>query len=104
MLGLIARPKETLKDVDMHMKTALRRLYRHRDILMHGGTTSSIAFSAALRTAPPLVGAGLDRITHASLVDATNPLQLASRAGLNIDRVGGGDGRHLVDLLGSRSP
>jgi hypothetical protein len=69
---------------------------------MHGGTTNSIAFSAALRTAAPLVGAGLDRLTHYSLVDGTNPLQLASRARLNIDLIGGTDGRHLVDLLESQ--
>jgi hypothetical protein len=103
MRSLVAQPRETLNDVDRHMKTALRRLYRHRNILMHGGTTNSIAFPAALRTAAPLVGAGLDRLTHASLVGATEPLQLASRARLNIDLIGGDDGRHLVDLLEGHS-
>lgn len=81
------------------MRTALRRFYRQRNILMHGGTTNSIALSTALRTAAPLVSAGLDRITHAALVEGITPLQLAARAKLNLELVGSSDGRHLVDLL-----
>jgi hypothetical protein len=53
----------------------------------------------ALRTAAPLIGAGLDRITHASLVEGVDALQLAARAQLNIDLIGGDDARHLVNLL-----
>lgn len=101
MRGVVQYPKQTLNDVNKHVQTALRRLYRQRNLLMHGGTTNSIALSAALRAAAPLVAAGLDRITHAWLVDGIDPLHLASRARLNIDLVGGDDGRHLVDLLES---
>ncbi|MGO9031461.1 hypothetical protein [Mycobacterium sp.] len=99
MLGLVAQPKQTLSDVNRHMLTAIRRLYRQRNLLLHGGTTNSIALPAALRCAAPLVGAALDRITHASLLEGIDPLQLAARARLNLDLVGGDDGRHLVDLL-----
>jgi hypothetical protein len=99
MRALVRSPKPTLRDVNDHMKTGLRRLYRQRNILMHGGTTSSIALPTALRTAAPLIGAGLDRITHAALVEKVDALQLAARARLNIDLLGGDDARHLVDLL-----
>ncbi|WP_138251345.1 integrase [Mycolicibacterium phocaicum] len=99
MAHLIANPRPTLEDVNAHMRTALRRFYRQRNILMHGGTTNSIALSTALRTAAPLVSAGLDRITHAALVEGITPLQLAARAKLNLELVGSSDGRHLVDLL-----
>ena len=99
MKALIDAPKPTLMDVNSHMKTAFRRLYRQRNILMHGGTTGSVALPTALRTAAPLIGAGLDRLTHAVLVEGVGPLQLAARAQLNIDLLAGDDGRHLVDLL-----
>lgn len=99
MANLIANPSLTLADVNAHLRTALRRFYRQRNILMHGGTTNSIALAVALRTAAPLVAAGLDRITHAALVEGINPLQLAARAKLNLELVGRGGGRHLVDLL-----
>lgn len=99
MRGLIAAPKQTLQDVNKHLMTALRRFYRQRNILMHGGTTNSIALPTALRTTAPLIGAGLDRITHAALVERVDALQLAARAQLNIDLLGSDDARHLVDLL-----
>jgi hypothetical protein len=96
---LVGAPKRTLGDVNSHMKTAFRRLYRQRNILMHGGTTGSVALPTALRTAAPLIGAGLDRLTHAALAEGVGALQLAARAQLNIDLLGGDDARHLVDLL-----
>lgn len=99
MKKLVQNHKSTLKDVHCHITTALRRLYRQRNLLMHGGSTSSIALEATLRTTAPLVGAGLDRITHASLINGVSPLDLASRAQLNLSLVGGADGRHLTDLL-----
>jgi hypothetical protein len=99
MRALVGSPKRTLQDVNNHMRTALRRLYRQRNILMHGGTTGSIALPTALRTAAPLIGAGLDRVTHAALVEGVGALQLAARAQLNIDLLGADDARHLVDLL-----
>lgn len=81
------------------MRAALRRFYRQRNILMHGGTTGSIALQTALRTAAPLIGAGLDRVVHAALTEGVDALQLAARARLNIDLLGGDDARHVVDLL-----
>ncbi|MET4429059.1 integrase [Mycolicibacterium sp. 624] len=99
MRSLVGAPKHTLGDVNNHMRTAFRRLYRQRNILMHGGTTGSIALPTALRTAAPLIGAGLDRLTHAALAEGVGALQLAARAQLNMDLLGGDDARHLVDLL-----
>ncbi|MES9518256.1 integrase [Rhodococcus qingshengii] len=99
MQSLVNNPRSTLGDVTKHVTTALRRLYRQRNLLMHGGSTNSVALQATLRTAAPLVGAGLDRIIHASLNDGVDPLSLASRALLNLRLVGGDDGRHLADLL-----
>ncbi|MFF9214342.1 integrase, partial [Streptomyces sp. NPDC014791] len=99
MNQVVKDPRRTLNDVSKHITTAMRRLYRQRNLLMHGGSTNSVALQATLRTAAPLVGAGLDRITHAALTDGIGALSLASRAGLNLKLVGGTDGRHVADLL-----
>ncbi|MGH3867291.1 MAG: hypothetical protein ACRDQ4_14335 [Pseudonocardiaceae bacterium] len=38
------------------------------------------ALDSALRTAAPLIGAGLDRIVHSQLINRVKPLDLAARA------------------------
>ena len=99
MQGLQANARATLTDVRKHMSSAMRRLYRHRNLVMHGGATDVPTLDMALRTTAPLVGAGLDRITHAALTDGITPLTLASKAELNLRLVGGTDARGLTDLL-----
>lgn len=101
MSALLASPRETLRDVRGHFGASFRRLYRQRNIVVHGGTTGGLAREVTLRTAAPLVGAGLDRIVHAQLADSVSPLQLVERANLGIALVGGVDGPHVVDLLES---
>lgn len=99
MKKLVASQRPTLRDIQDHMRTAMRRLYRQRNIVMHGGATSALALEATLRTSAPLVGAGLDRITHAALTDDVDPLALADRAHLRLALAGSPDGAHIVDLL-----
>jgi len=99
MRGLVASPRSTLRDVRAHVMTTTRRLYRQRNIIMHGGATNALALDVTLRTAAPLVGAGLDRITHAWFRDQTDPLALAQRADVRLALVGTTDGRDLTDLL-----
>jgi hypothetical protein len=80
----------------------MRRLYRTRNIVLHGGSTQGAALKAALRVAAPLVGAGLDRITHAMLIEGLAPLDLAARAEVGLKLVGGETGLSVVDLLEPR--
>jgi|SRR5579871_294690 len=79
---------------------AFLRLYRQRNLVLHGGKTDGVALRASLRTAAPLVGAGMDRIAHAWYVDGLSPLELAARARISLDTVGSADSRKCVDLLG----
>jgi hypothetical protein len=78
---------------------SLRRLYRQRNIVLHGGSTQPVALTATLRTAAPLVGAGLDRITHSYLVDGLLPLDLAARAEVNLRLVEVRGTPSVIDLL-----
>ncbi|GIM91012.1 hypothetical protein [Paractinoplanes toevensis] len=80
-------------------RIAMRRLYRARNIVLHGGSTQGVALKASLRIAAPLIGAGLDRITNAALVEGLAPLDLAARAEVGLKLVGGETGLTVVDLL-----
>jgi hypothetical protein len=96
---LVANPCQVLGDATITFKVAMRRLYRARNIVLHGGSTRGVAVDAALRIAAPLVGAGLDRIAHAALVEGLAPLELAARAEVALKLVGGETGLLVVDLL-----
>ncbi|WP_084957457.1 hypothetical protein [Thermoactinospora rubra] len=98
---LVARPSPTLNRINRYLRASFRRLYRQRNIVLHGGSTRSVALAATVRTAGPLVGAALDRLAHGYAVAGTAPLDLASRAELALRVVGDRDGWHLHELLGA---
>ncbi|MGV2903976.1 integrase [Microbacterium sp. AGC62] len=99
MIRLMVAKRHTLHDVEAHVRSAMRRLYRQRNIVMHGGSTDTLARDATLRTCAPLVGAGLDRITHARIARSESALQLAERAQLSLTLVGTPGGPEVDNLL-----
>jgi hypothetical protein len=102
MRKLLDAPQQELEDASKVFKIAIRRLYRVRNIVLHGGSTQSVALNAALRIATPLVGAGLDRIVHATMTENLDPLDLAARAELALRMVGGETSLSPVELLEPR--
>ncbi|MEW6252964.1 MAG: integrase [Planctomycetota bacterium] len=99
MRACLADPHALLNDVQQHVRAALRRLYRHRNLVLHGGRINAVCLKAALRGAAPLVGAGMDRIAHGWFDGRIEPLDLAARAALGLELVGRPDGRHPTCLL-----
>ena len=99
MATLVASPRRSLQGVRVVVEGSLRRLYRQRNIVLHGGSTQAVGLDATLRTAVPLVGAGLDRIAHAYLVDRILPLALAAKADLRLGLVGAQNAPPVTDLL-----
>ncbi|MFF3878961.1 integrase [Streptomyces sp. NPDC001978] len=99
MADLVHNPRTVLADVARAFRIALRRLYRTRNIILHGGATQGVALEASLRTAAPLVGAGLDRIVHAAYAEGLDPLDLAARAEVALSLVDGETGLSVVNLL-----
>jgi hypothetical protein len=99
MASLRANPRSVLCEVMTVYRITLRRLYRTRNIVLHGGSMQGVALQASLRTAAPLVGAGLDRIVHADQVEQLAPLDLAARAEIALRLVGGETSLSVVDLL-----
>jgi hypothetical protein len=99
MHTLLQRPSEKLQDIQEHATVAFRRLYRQRNLVLHGGKTNAIALRACLRTASPLVGAGMDRLAHGWYVDKMKPLEVAARAKLAITMASAQNPTCCVDLL-----
>jgi len=95
---LLAAPYETLRSIQNDATDSLRRLYRTRNLIVHGARTRGVAVGASLRSAAPLVGEGLDRIAHAWIVDAVEPRVLVARTHVRLDTLRSG-GKPLVTRL-----
>ena len=100
MTSVLANPQAKLADIQTYASDTFRRLYRQRNLVLHGGRTSAVALRACLRTVAPLVGAGIDRVVHARYVDQLRPLELAARAKIGLGTIGPGSPAACVDLLG----
>lgn len=100
MKALLIDPYSKLKEVRGVFCGVFRRLYRQRNIVVHGGSTRAIALDAALRTSAPLIGAALDRLVHAQLVNGEDPLTLAAIAENSLALVGDPLGPDITRLLG----
>lgn len=99
MRHTLAAPLAHLRDIEGHVTASFRRLYRQRNLIIHGGKTEAVALNATLRTVAPLVGAGIDRIVHGWFVDGIRPVELAARARIGIDVVGSVGAKAPIDLL-----
>lgn len=93
-------PKEVLERIRGYFKDALRRLFQQRNLLLHGGRFDSVALPATMRTVPPLVAAGLDRLVHSAVGrESTQPLSVAARAENELALLGSDGARKLHRLL-----
>lgn len=101
MLALLDAPGSVLGRVKDYATQTLRRLFNQRNLIMHSGTFRHVGLDATLRTAPGLVGAGLDRIVHASLESRgeVTALNLAARAENELELLANGAVRRITDLL-----
>jgi hypothetical protein len=97
--SLLEAPRATLLKIETHLRQTLRRFYRQRNLVLLWGRVNAVSLNSALRTAAPVIGAGIDRVVHAGFVEGTNPLELTSRARLHLDLLGTSDGCEPVDLL-----
>jgi hypothetical protein len=100
MRELLTSPREVVSRIRDHIHDTFARLYRQRNLILHAGLTQAVALRSTLRSASPLVGAGLDRISHARFVGGMRPLQLAGRARTAIENLTKDEPMRCVDLLG----
>lgn len=97
---ILARPSPALVDIQVAVADAFHRLYRQRNLILHGGIANSIALSPSLRTVSKLAGAGIDRVAHGVYVQKMRPLELVARAKLSIAMITAENAIQCVDLLG----
>lgn len=96
---LLANPGPELLTVREAIGESFHRLYRQRNLILHGARLDSVALSASLRTVAKLAGAGMDRITHGSYVQRLKPLELVARANLAMAMISRDQPLDCVDLL-----
>ena len=99
MRELLTYPQAILKRIRGHLEGSINRLHRQRNLLLHAGLVSGDGRTRTLRSAPTIVGAGLDRIAHAWFAERTTPLELAARAENGISLVGSSSERPPTRLL-----
>lgn len=102
MRKLLANPAVELQAVRDAICDCFHRLYRQRNLILHGARLDGIALGASLRTAAKLVGAGMDRITHGHYVQRLKPMELVARANLSLALLDRASPLACVDLLEGR--
>ena len=99
MKKLLANPRGELQTIKDMISDSFHRLYRQRNLILHGGRLDSVALAASLRTVAKLAGAGMDRITHGHYVQGLRPLELVAKANLALAVVSREAPLGCVDLL-----
>lgn len=96
---LLGNPGSELQTIREAIGESFHRLYRQRNLILHGGRLDSVALMASLRTVAKLAGAGMDRITHGHYVQNLRPLELVAKANLALALVSRESPLGCVDLL-----
>jgi hypothetical protein len=99
MAKLFQHPKTGLSIIREVISDSFHRLYRQRNLILHGGRLDSVALTAGLRTVAKLAGAGMDRVTHGQYVQNIEPLDLVAKADIALNLVDSADSLACVDLL-----
>lgn len=99
MHKLFLNPKVGLDIIREVISDSFHRLYRQRNLILHGGKLDSVALTPGLRTVAKLAGAGMDRVTHGHYVQNLKPLDLVAKANVALALVDAGNPLACVELL-----
>ncbi len=99
MEKLFRDPKTGLGVVREVISDSFHRLYRQRNLILHGGKLDSVALTPGLRTVAKLAGAGMDRVTHGHYVQHVEPLDLVAKANFALATVDTTNPLVCVELL-----
>lgn len=99
MQKLFRNPKVQLDIIREVIADSFHRLYRQRNLILHGGKLDSVALTPGLRTVAKLAGAGMDRITHGHYVQNLKPLELVAKANIALALIDTANPLACVDLL-----
>ncbi len=77
---LLTDPRPAITRIAEILTREFVRLYRKRNLIVHGGHTHNTNLHAVIERMSPLIGAGIDRIVHAGLKYGIPPIQLSATA------------------------
>lgn len=99
MQKLFQNPKVGLDIIREVISDSFHRLYRQRNLILHGGKLDSVTLTPGLRTVAKLAGAGMDRVTHGHYVQYLKPLDLVAKANVALALVDAANPLACVELL-----
>ena len=77
---VLTHPKAQLERISEILTREFTRLYRKRNMIVHGGQIHESNLQAISDTLAPLIGAGVDRIVHHGLKSNISPIELSAVA------------------------
>lgn len=98
----LQNPRREITNIAEILTREFTRLYRKRNMVVHGGQIRGANLHSISETLTPLIGAGIDRIVHAELQFGVPPIELSAIAEARVDYLSpttSGSGGGLLDLL-----
>jgi hypothetical protein len=95
-------PRREINNIVEILTREFTRLYRKRNMVVHGGQIHGANLHSISETLTPLIGAGIDRIVHAELQFGVTPIELSAIAQARVDYLSpttSDSGGGLLDLL-----
>jgi hypothetical protein len=98
----LQNPRQEVTNIAEILTREFTRLYRKRNMVVHGGQIRGANLHSISETLTPLIGAGIDRIVHAQLQFGVPPIELSAMAEARVEYLRppeSGSGGGLLDLL-----
>jgi hypothetical protein len=77
--------RQEITNITETLTLEFTRLYRKRNMVVHGGQIHGANLHSISETLTPLIGAGIDRIVHAELQFGVPPIELSAIAEARVD-------------------
>lgn len=103
----LRNPRQEVARIAEILTREFTRLYRKRNMVVHGGQISGSNLHSISETLTPLIGAGIDRIVHAQLQFGVSPIELSAMAEARVEYLRPPDSHSdggLLDLLEHAAP
>ncbi|EHB46419.1 hypothetical protein [Mycolicibacterium vinylchloridicum] len=76
----LANPRGEIEKITEILTRELTRLYRKRNMIVHGGQIQEGSLHSLSETLAPLIGAGIDRVVHVGLKYDVPPIEMSAIA------------------------
>ena len=80
ILSLVINPRTEIEKMRSILTREFTRLYRKRNMTVHGGHITGANLHSVSELLSPLIGAGIDRVVHVGLKFDVTPIQMSATA------------------------